>query len=44
MSSAKVEVKVAEGVVTDADKGLNSQSYGFSSSPVQMLQFDHQEG
>ena len=27
-----------------ADKGLYSQSYGFSSSHVQMWQLDHKEG
>ena len=27
-----------------ADKGLSSQSYGFSSSHVQMGQLDHKEG
>ena len=27
-----------------ADKGLYSQSYGFSSSHVQMWKFDHEEG
>ena len=26
-----------------ADKGLSSQSYGFSSSHVWMLEFDHKE-
>ena len=27
-----------------ADKGLSSQSYGFSSSHVQMWELDHKEG
>ena len=28
----------------NADKGLSSQSYGFSSSHVQMRELDHKEG